>query len=180
MTMAVRRAALLGFALAASSIAMAASAPPPVAHAGWPAREEPAIRAVVETFRQAVIARDGAAISDLMLDSRATFNMIGAQDAIDENRRFDRNYTGLGASGFSAFSRFLASSKGPVEERFRNLRVEQDGPLALVAFDYEFVADGKVENTGLEHWMLRKIDGRWKIFSVVWTERPLAETEPKP
>ena len=174
--MPVRRAVLAGLALLAAGSAASAPALPPAAdqsaHPGWPAREEPEIRAVTEAFRKAVIARDGAAISDLMLDSRATFNLIGTQDAIDENRKFDRHYTGLGASGFGAFSRFITASKVPVEERFRNLRIEQDGPLALVAFDYEFVADGKVENAGLEHWMLRKVDGRWKIFSVVWTERP--------
>jgi hypothetical protein len=127
------------------------------------------ISEVVNQFRLGIIAKDGKALSKLLLNSRIVFNQIDDQAAIDKGRAFDVHYDGLGAPGFSAFSRYLANEKARVEERFNNISVTQDGPLALVTFDYQFLADGKVENRGVEHWMLRKIDGKWKIFSVVWT-----------
>ena len=159
------RLALAVFALLASVPAAAAESP------RWEvsAAERPAIEAVIEKFRLAIIAKDGPALSDLLINSRIVFNQLADQAGIDEARKADRHYDGLGNSGFSGFARAVTGSKVPIEERFYNVRIEQDGPLALVTFDY--LEDGKVENRGLEHWMLRKIDGTWKIFSVVWTSR---------
>lgn len=135
------------------------------------AAERPAIEAVIEQFRLAIIAKDGPALSDLLINSKIVFNRLADQAGIDEARKSDRHYDGLGNSGFSAFARSVTQAKGTVEERFHNIRIEQDGPLALVTFDFDYLEDGKIENRGLEHWMLRKIDGQWKIFSVVWTSR---------
>jgi len=41
--------------------------------------------------------------------------------------------------------------------------------LGLVTFNYDFVVNDKVTNSGIEHWQVCKIDGQWKILSVVWT-----------
>ena len=38
-----------------------------------------------------------------------------------------------------------------------------------MTFNYDFVVNDKVTNSGLEHWQVCKIDGQWKILSVVWT-----------
>jgi hypothetical protein len=42
-------------------------------------------------------------------------------------------------------------------------------PLGLVTFNYDFVVNDKVTDSGIEHWQACKIDGQWKILSVVWT-----------
>jgi hypothetical protein len=42
-------------------------------------------------------------------------------------------------------------------------------PLGPVTFDYDFVVNDKVTNSGIEHRQVCKIDGQWKILSVVWT-----------
>ena len=42
-------------------------------------------------------------------------------------------------------------------------------PLGLAIFNYDFVINDKVTNSGLEHRQVRKIDGEWKILSVTWT-----------
>jgi len=48
--------------------------------------------------------------------------------------------------------------------------VTQDGHLAWVTFDFEFLQDSKVVNRGLEVWqVLHAADGKWKIMSVVWS-----------
>jgi len=158
------------FALGAGAPNASLAAEPPAA---WrrheTAEDRAAIEAVIEKFRLAVIAKDGAAISKLLLNSHIVFNEIDDQAAIDKGRELDVHFDGLGGPGFPAFSRYLAGEKARIEERFSNVTVVQDGPLALVTFDYQFLSDGKVDNRGIEHWMLRKTDGQWRIFSVVWT-----------
>ena len=42
-------------------------------------------------------------------------------------------------------------------------------PLGPVTFNYDFVVNEKVTNSGIEHRQVCKIDGQWKILSVVWT-----------
>ena len=42
-------------------------------------------------------------------------------------------------------------------------------PLELATFNYDFVINDKVQNTGIEHWQVCKMDGQWKILSVTWT-----------
>ena len=42
-------------------------------------------------------------------------------------------------------------------------------PLGPVTFNYDFVVNDEVTNSGIEHRQVCKIDGQWKILSVVWT-----------
>lgn len=41
--------------------------------------------------------------------------------------------------------------------------------LRLATFNYDFVINDGVTNSGVEHRQMRKIDGEWKILSVTWT-----------
>jgi hypothetical protein len=76
----------------------------------------------------------------------------------------------LRAGGYAEFARFIGSSKGAVEEKFYNVKITQDGNVAWVMFDYEFLVDGKAQNYGVETWQMMKVaDDKWKIASVMWT-----------
>lgn len=57
------------------------------------------------------------------------------------------------------------------EETFSNLRIDTDGEIAPVSFDYTFLANGKKTNWGREMWQLVRTEDGWKIFSVVYTIR---------
>ncbi|MDE2595510.1 MAG: nuclear transport factor 2 family protein [Sphingomonadales bacterium] len=145
-----------------------AAAPLPAAS---PDPDRVAIDALVEDFRQAVINRNGRALSELMVDPLIPFLQIDGQEGVDRRRRYNARYQGFDIPGFPGFARMITESKVPVEERFANIAVRTDGPMGMVTFDYQFIEDGKISNVGLEHWVLRKIDGRWKILSVTWTSR---------
>lgn len=129
-----------------------------------------AIAEVVEAFRLGIIHKDGPALSNLVLDSDIMFTSPGDQARVDAVRAYDPHFNGIGTGGFGAFARYISTTQDTVEEKFHNVEIVQDGPVALVTFDYEFYGNGKLENYGLEHWQMRKTDGRWKIFSVIWTQ----------
>lgn len=157
----------------ASSVAAAA----PAADLKAPAPAEgsvadrSAINAVVDAFRLAIIKRDGRALSELVVDPLIPFSSIDGQEAVERRRTYNAKYNGFDTPGFPAFARFVSESKVPVEERFKDVDVRIDGPMGLVTFEFEFVENGKLANSGLEHWVMRKIDGKWKIMSVNWTSR---------
>lgn len=129
-----------------------------------------AIRKVLDDFMSAIASKDGKLLSTLILNSRILFTSPGDQTSVDSARKLDVNFDGIGVGGFGQFSRYISTTPDKIRETFQNVEIAQDGPFAWVVFDYEFFANDKVGNYGVEHWQLRKTDGRWKIFSVVWTQ----------
>ena len=127
------------------------------------------IRGLLDEFRQDIIRKDGYAITKLILNPDVLFHHINNQEEIDSARKSNAQFDGIGPSQLDGFAKLLATSKDKLEEKFRNIEIRQDGPLGLVTFNYDFVENDKVTNSGLEHWQVCKIDGQWKILSVVWT-----------
>src|ERR1700730_3956369 len=127
------------------------------------------IRGVLEEFRQDIIRKDGYAITKLMLNPNVLFHHIDDQKEVDSARKINAQFDGIGPSALDGFVTFLATSKDKLEEKIHNIEIRQDGPLGLATFNYDFVVNDKVTNSGLEVWQLRKIDGQWKILSLTWT-----------
>jgi hypothetical protein len=127
------------------------------------------ISSVLEEFRQDIIHKDGAALTKLVLNPTVLFHHINNQEEVDSARKSNAQFDGIGPSQLDGFVKFLATSKDKLEEKFHNIEIRQDGDLGLVTFNYNFVINGKISNSGIEHWQLCKIDGQWKILSVTWT-----------
>jgi hypothetical protein len=127
------------------------------------------IRSVLEEFRQDIIHKDAYALTKLVLNPDVLFHHINTQEEVDGARKQNAQFDGVGPSQLDGFAKFLATSKDKLEEKFRNIEIRQDGDLGLVTFNYEFVINDKVTNSGVEHWQVCKIDGQWKILSVTWT-----------
>ena len=127
------------------------------------------IRSVLEEFRQDIIHKDAHALTKLMLNPNVLFHKIDQQKDVDDARKSNAQFDGIGASALDGFAKFLSTSKDKVEEKIHNTEIRQDGDLGLVTFNYDFVVNDKVTNSGVEHWQVRKIDGQWKILSVTWT-----------
>ena len=63
----------------------------------------------------------------------------------------------------------IVKNPARVEETFDNVRIDSDGDVAQVWFDYSFNEAGYKANWGKESWhMVRTGDG-WKINSVIWS-----------
>lgn len=130
-----------------------------------------AILKVTTDFREALAGKDAKRLSALLLHTGILFSTPASPERV-RRLRAERNVhaNGVGESGAVDFLNFVATAKGPIEERFHNIRITQDGHLAWVMFDFEFIEDGRIENHGLEVWqMLKTADDSWKILSVVWS-----------
>jgi hypothetical protein len=125
---------------------------------------------LLEEFRQDIIHKDSYALTNLMLYPNVLFHSIDNQETVDNARKLNAQFDGIGPSALDGFATFLSTSKDKLEEKFHNIEIRQDGDLGLVTFNYDFMINDKVTNSGLEHWQVRKIDGQWKILSVTWTK----------
>ena len=130
-----------------------------------------AINKVIEDFQTAIKTRDRKLLSTLVLNSNILFDSPMSPDDIAYVRdKHDVTFDGLRAGGYGDFARLVGTSKVAIEEKFYNVKITQDGNVAWVMFDYEFVREGKTENYGIETWQMMKVgDEQWKIASVMWT-----------
>lgn len=136
-------------------------------------RDEQAILQVASDFRAALVSKDAKKLSGLLLHSKILFTSPASPARVRKARaEADVHADGVNPAGATAFMNFVAASKEPIEERFHNIKITQDGYVAWVMFDFEFLAGGQVQNHGVETWqMIKTADESWKILSVVWSSR---------
>ena len=67
-------------------------------------------------------------------------------------------------------------SRALVGVRFENHEAHVQGDLAVLRDSYDAVviprAGGQTQHRGEDVWVLRRIDGEWRIASVIWTAIP--------
>lgn len=73
-------------------------------------------------------------------------------------------------SGPRQFISYIVKEQKRIDETITNVRIDSDGDVGQVWFDYSFVLGSYKENWGKESWqMVRTADG-WKIAGVVWSQ----------
>jgi ketosteroid isomerase-like protein len=138
-------------------------------------QDKAAIEKVIEEFKSAIKNKNARLLTSLMLNAHVQFEAPPPPEVVKQARaNVDANFDGWPVGGYGWFAEMIASSKNSLEERFYNVKITQDGHLAWVMFDYDFLVNGKPENHGLETWqMIKTADGKWKIASVIWTQNLL-------
>jgi hypothetical protein len=127
------------------------------------------IEQVVSRFQAALKAHDRPALAALFLaDSKAWWTVLG-EESFRKVKAKHPEVTRYKAGTWQQFVDYVATTKTSIEERFHNVRIETDGSVASVYFDFEFVADGKVGNRGAETWQLIRTDDGWKIASMLYS-----------
>lgn len=154
---------------------------PQAALAQDPAESRKQIAAIVEDFRLAIINKDTAGFMRLFLREDISWVASYTDGSVE---RYNASLTDPSqprgmktiGGGPRKFIESIARRKERREETFSNLRIDTDGEVAQVWFDYAmFVGDYK-NNWGKESWQLVRTEDGWKIAAVVWS----AEENPVP
>jgi len=137
------------------------------------------IEKVVQHFRHSIIEKDSALFHGLFHDDPVvwigvvrdkTQKKILAQDPSSTKNFFRDTYR--------SFFQYILKS-GKKEEKFENIKIINDDVIATVTFGYSFWNEKKMTNWGSEYWQLIKVEGQWKIVSVIYSYE-LTEFYPKP
>ena len=143
--------------------------------AATPAEDEASIRQVVETFRVSLIKKDPATFLKLFYSESIPWIGVTTDKSLNREKAEKKDPkqpdpAKLYASGNPRkFIEGISKSKTAIEETFENVRIDSDGDVAQVWFDYSFNEAGYKANWGKESWhMVRTTDG-WKISSVIWS-----------
>lgn len=121
--------------------------------------DKKAIEQLLEEYTTAVSTKDQARFETLLLNRSIPFSDVGSAIAAKG--------AGSGAQNYESFRKGVFEGD-PFEQRFQDIKIQQDGPLAEVSL--VFVNSTATESSwGWKTMQLLKVEGRWKIASEFFT-----------
>lgn len=154
-----------------ASLALAASCCCAPVHAADNAHEadDAAIRQVVQQFQAALQSHDGKTLGSLFLPNHDSWLSVLDDASYAKAKARNPATPKVMRSTWREFANFVQRAPKPVEERFYNVRIETNGAVASVYFDFDFLIDGKVGNRGSETWQMVRAEDGWKISSMLYS-----------
>jgi hypothetical protein len=128
-----------------------------------------AIGQVVQQFQSAIIAHDGKALGAMFLQDHDSWLSVFAEPGYSEVKTRHPDAKKIVKSSWKEFAEFVQRRDKPIEERFYNVKIDTNGTVASVWFDFDFLVDGKVVNRGSETWQLVHAQDGWKISSMLYS-----------
>lgn len=131
-----------------------------------------AIQGVIEQFRTAIIAKDQRKFLDTFLHPLVTWQAATSDERLAKESKTDPTALKVFYSPGNTPEKFIdgiVRSTASIEETFADIKIDSDGTVAAVAFNFEFLRNGKAINTGREYWLLVKTADGWKIAAVTWS-----------
>jgi hypothetical protein len=142
-------------------------------HAATPsvATSKTEINQLVDTFKAAIIAKDGHKLDTLFVPEHDSWfsALDDASLAKTRVKRPEAQRFNASADTYKGFSKFVGTTTHAIEEKFSNVRIESDGIIGTVYFDYVFLLDGKPTNHGNETWQVIRTDDGWKINAMLYS-----------
>lgn len=134
-----------------------------------PAADVAAINEVVERFKAAIIAHDGKTLGSLFLQDHDSWLSVADEKRFEKIKAKHPKAPKVFPSSWKKFAEFVQTESKPIEERFYNVRIDTNGAVASVWFDFDFIEDGKVINRGSESWQMVRAEDGWKISSMLFS-----------
>lgn len=139
------------------------------------------IEQVIDSFQAAILGKDTAGFMKLFLREDITWNVVYTDASV--GRYNDRlkdpaipRATKIQGGSPRQFIDSIARSRQLKSEHISNVRIDTDGEVAHVWFDYSFMIGDYKSAWGKESWQLVRTGAGWKIAAVVWS----AEENPAP
>lgn len=126
------------------------------------------IEDLLQTFMKSIETKDSIAMYSLFADVPVTW--VGVYQPITQKARnkADNSASAYKISDYKTWFKNV-SGDGQRAELFSNPVIVEDGTIGSITFDYSFWINGKKGNWGKESWGLIKVDGKWKIASVIFS-----------
>ena len=129
------------------------------------------IRSVVEKFRLSIINKDKENFSSLFYSEDIPWIAVFSDEMLKIKRKAKPDYPRTVNFGKFGPPVRMISEDEIQEEKISNIKIETDGYLGSVHFDYEDVRNGIKKAFGTEAWDLVNDQSGWKIVSVIYSYR---------
>ncbi|MCA6364703.1 MAG: nuclear transport factor 2 family protein [Bacteroidetes bacterium] len=130
--------------------------------------DEEQIKQVVNSFMHCFEVKDSAAFYSLFHEDPVVWVGITKENTLMKYRKKNPKEPDFFSDSYQTFYSSITPQEKEAE-KFYNLVIHHDECIASVTFDYSFWKNGKPLNWGKESWALIKVNGQWKITSVVFS-----------
>jgi hypothetical protein len=123
---------------------------------------------LVESFQRAILEKNADAIRGMFLPGGSWFRVLdrtslaAARAKKPEARQID-------PGSYEEFAKLLGTTSAALEETVDNIRIEADGTVGMVYFDYRVIKDGRQTNHGVETWQVIRASDGWKISAMLYS-----------
>ncbi|UYK86705.1 nuclear transport factor 2 family protein [Xanthomonas sacchari] len=134
--------------------------------------DQTAIHAIVESFRTAIIERDKPRFLSLFVKPDLPWQSVLTDRSLAKVRNESPKASKARFKTENNPTEFIdeiVNSAASSEETFSNVKIDSDGDVATVSFDYAFLAGGKATNSGRECWLLVRTESGWKITTLAYS-----------
>ena len=128
-----------------------------------------AIQKIVEQFKAAIIDHDGKTLGSLFLQDHDSWLSVFDDATWADVKKRRPEAKKVMHSSWKEFADFVQKDPKAIEERFYNVRIDTNGAVGSVYFDFDFIGDGKVTNRGSESWQMVRAEDGWKISSMLYS-----------
>ncbi|MGI4730950.1 MAG: hypothetical protein ACRYFW_04275 [Janthinobacterium lividum] len=142
--------------------------------AASPAQDDTEIRTLMDTYHAAVVGHDGAKLASLFVPEGSAWFSVLSDLQYAKVRANNTSALKVRPSTVPTFADFVTRSKDSLDPQHEKVRIDSDGAIASVYFQFRFVINGKVQNRGSESWQLVKGAEGWRIASIVYSSTPAA------
>ncbi len=127
------------------------------------------IEQVVSHFQTAIINKDKAALTALFLPANNSWIAVPTEATYRVVHAKHPKAPRFMPGSYTEFVDFVTASPERMQEQFSNVKIETDGAVASVYFDFAFLSNGKQENHGSETWQLINTGNGWKINALIYS-----------
>ncbi len=133
------------------------------------------IEKIIENFRSAIINKDKEGFLKLFLNEDITWTGVTTDGSIarlyaNRPQPAMKPPRKTFKSSPRKFIESIVADKSKSDELFSNVRIDSDGDVAQVWFDYSFLSGDYKENWGKESWQMVRTEDGWKIAAVIWSQ----------
>jgi hypothetical protein len=131
------------------------------------------VQHVMAAYHEAVLTHDGARLASLFIPQGSTWLNVLSDQAFAHLRTSKPGITKVKVGNYQDFAKAVSQSTKHMDPEHQHVRIQSDGTIASVYFDYVFLLDGKPENKGSETWQLVKGDNGWRIATIIYSSNPV-------
>jgi hypothetical protein len=127
------------------------------------------VQHVMDAFHDAVVHHDGARLAALFIPEGSAWLNVLSDDAYAQAKAKSPDAMKVRVGSYKDFAKFVSTTTANLDPEHSHVRIQSDGTIAAVYFDFVFFIDGKPQNRGSETWQLVKGPDGWRIAAITYS-----------
>lgn len=133
-----------------------------------PGNDKQQIEQLLQLFMTSIEKKDTSTLFSLFVDVPVSWVAVWKPETFKQLQKTKPNEPVVEYRNYKTWVAGLMRDR-LYQEKFTNPVISEDGTIGAVTFDYSFWANNQKGNWGKESWGLVKVNGQWKIASVLFS-----------